>query len=175
MDEILTEFKQESNGLINELIEILEGVEGDISQRGRLEEYGQKVDRIMGTAKSLATADIAKDIMEKIGNYGELCKIVGYKCSQIDKNAGLFDLVIAFLLDATEMLQKMVEDVDQGKLDFKSLLGQTFLDRLKWIDRQLGEGLRGTVATPAGGAAKKAVADINQKQIADVLAQLGLT
>ena len=50
-------FKEESLELIEELLEILESVEEDITQNERLEEYGQIVDRIMGAAKSFAASE----------------------------------------------------------------------------------------------------------------------
>lgn len=167
MDELLTEFQSESKSLVGQLLEILESIEGDYSQHKRLEEYGQIVDRIMGTAKSLAgmVPDL-KAVMEAIGNYGDLCKTVSYKASQVTNNEGLYTVVVALLLDATEMLQDMIANLsDSRQLDMKAVLSKTFLDRLRWVSKQFGEGLRGTLQSGE---------TLSQNSIDDLLKALGV-
>merc|ERR1711976_794029 len=128
MDELLVEFKSESKDLISELMTILEDLEDDPGKVKDLENYGQIVDRIMGGAKSLAMAVDDSETLNRIRTYAELCKAVGYKGSQIEGNEEFANIVIALLLDATEMLEQMVVTLgtDQQK-DIKQHLNQTFL------------------------------------------------
>lgn len=146
MENLITDFQEESDGLLTQLLEILEGIEGDYTQVRRLEEYGQIVDRMMGAAKSLAMSDLdAQASLEIVGKYCELCKIVSYKASQVENNEGLYTVVVALLLDATEMLQEMVKGLDQGTISANQFLPKTFLERLRWVTTQLPPDLRGSL------------------------------
>ena len=172
MDEILLEFKEESKDLVAQLLDILDSAEEGFANKSKLEEYGQIVDRIMGGAKSVAMAS-ESPMPEQIGKYAELCKIVGYKGSQISEDGPFYTVVIAFLQDATEMLDQMVDVTGTKKeLSIKELLSETFLDRLKWISERFEEGLRASVATKMDKAEKKQ--ENEQADIDAILKQLGL-
>ncbi len=169
MDEILVEFKDESKKLVDEMMEILEEVDGQFSHKFLLENYGQLVDRIMGGAKNLETMGLVQGPgVEKIGKYAELCKLVGYKSSQVESEQ-LFTVSVALLLDATEMLQAMITHfgTDQ-EVEVKSLLNATFLERLTWIATKFDEKLRGSVAVNKEPSKK------SQDQIDALLKQLGI-
>lgn len=169
MDEIVVEFKEESKKLVEEMTEILEEVDGQYIHRFMLENFGQLVDRIMGGAKNLALVVEKPDNIAKIGKYAELCKLVGYKSSQVE-NEQLFTISVALLLDATEMLQEMINNLETDKeVDVKGLLNNTFLDRLSWIATKFDEGLRASVAVKQGKAPGK-----SQDQIDALLKQLGI-
>lgn len=168
--EILKDFQTESKNLIEDLIVILESCEGDFSQVKRLEDYGQTVDRIMGGAKSLAMALSTPDaFVVKIGDYSALCKAVGYKASQIRDNAQFYEVCVALLFDATEMLRDMVDGLFAPRGDFKELFSQTFLDRLKWVSAQFGAEYRASVDVHKNKPQK-----MNQDEIDDLLKKLGL-
>lgn len=147
MDEIVEEFKLESIDLVKELIDILETIEDSFEERHRLEQYGQVVDRIMGGARSLAVAVDSPDHLNQVGTYAELCKLVGYKASQISDNVQFFNVVHGLLMDATEMLMQMIVTFGTDKeKNIKESLSTTFLDRLKWINGQFDENTRGTLS-----------------------------
>ncbi len=171
--EILKEFQLESKTLIEQIMEILEGCEGDFSQVKRLEEYGQVVDRVMGGAKSLAMglSGVGADhFIHKIGDYAALCKAVGYKASQIEDNEQFYDVAVAFLLDATEMLTEMIDKILEPKAaSFKDLFTQTFLDRLKWVSSQFGAEYRASVEVNKNKPKK-----MSQTEINELLKKLGL-
>jgi hypothetical protein len=167
MDEILDEFKSESKGLIEEMLGILEEVEDDPSKLARLEDYGLLADRIMGTAKSLSVQGVGSAEIDRIGTYGELCKLVGYKGAQLVAKPQLASVVVALLLDATEMLDQMNDALDTtSALNINSLLSDTFLDRLRWVSRQFDADLRGTVAVSG--------AQLAQDQIDAILKKIGI-
>ena len=148
MDEIITEFQSESEMLVGQMLELLESIEGEPSQVKRLAQYGQYVDRMMGTSKSLALAVPERQAQfSTIGTYCEICKQVGYKGSQITQNEELYNVVVALLLDATEMLQSMISALGVQTVDLKSFLSETFLDRLLWVTQQFAPEVRGTVAS----------------------------
>tara|TARA_B100000749_G_scaffold280875_1_gene279594 strand:+ start:44043 stop:44567 length:525 start_codon:yes stop_codon:yes gene_type:complete len=163
MDEIIEEFKLESIGLVEELMDILDDIEGQFEDRNQLENYGQVVDRIMGGAKSLAMSLEESGHLEQVGNYAELCKLVGYKAAQIEENEQFYDIVHGLLFDATEMLMLMVRTYNtDSEKDIKELLSTTFLDRLKWVNGHFGENVRGTLKIDSETSqATKSQADID--------------
>ncbi len=171
MDELLIDFKTESSDLIHQMMEILETVETDHSQQSSLERYGQFADRIMGGAKSLLMAiDTGHDFITMISNYTELCKAVGYQASQIEDNNEFLNIVIALLLDGTEVLEQLVETVGTSKsLTIQEVVTETFLERLKWVSKQFDQTVRTSVAVD-----KDAKKKLNQDQINALLKQLGL-
>lgn len=166
-DEILLEFKEESKALLAELDKILNKVDGDFSQVQSLEEYGQTVDRIMGGAKSLALSFPPDHFIHKVGDYAALCKAVGYKASQNLTNETLFDICVAVLEDATEILQKMIAALGTSqKVVVNEMISKTFLDRLKWVSDQFGEDVRASVSAKG----KK----MSQTEIDDLMKKLGI-
>jgi hypothetical protein len=177
MKEMISEFKDESKSLIEQMITILEEIEGDFNKKVQLENYGQVVDRIMGGAKSLVMAMdtselIEKEKMEKVGSYTELCKIVGYKGSQIESNQEFYNIVVALLLDATEMLDKLVENLGNNlRPNLKEVVSNTFLDRLRWVSQHFPANIRGSVAVDKG---VKKSATQSQEEIDALLKQMGL-
>lgn len=168
MDDILEEFKQESNELVDEIIEKLELAEEGLENRSNLEEFGQIVDRIMGGVQTMSMASDSK-LLNQIGQYTKLCKIVGYKGSQIVNDEHFYNVVCAFLLDAVDMLKIMIQVLGTKKeKNVKELLSQTFLSRLQWISEKFSDDVRASVATKADKEKK------SQVEIDDLLKQLGI-
>lgn len=173
--EILEDFTTESKDLVDQLIELLEETDGEPSLSANLDKYGQIVDRIMGGSKSLAqtfAADLPSvHLINQLGDYAAVCKSVGYKASQIKGNDQLFNICVAFLLDATEMLDKLIAMVKEDKnAKMSELLNQTFLDRLNWINAQFKGDVRSTVASSAVGSSAKST----QIEIDELLKKLGV-
>lgn len=154
MEEILKEFGAESTNLIAQLNEILEQLEENATQSGLFEEFGQVVDRMMGTASTLSIDFDPGHPLHTIAKYCELCKIISYKSSQITNQPQLLTVVVALLLDATETLEKLVTAaVNQSQESLQDLVTKTFLERLHWIAGRFDKNLRATVgSTPAPAA-----------------------
>ncbi len=166
--DIVKDFTLESKGIIQDLIDTLEGIEGDFSKVSQLEEYGQKVDRIMGGAKSLALLVPIDHPLHMVADYAALCKAVGYKASQIQGNPQFFDICVALLLDATETLSSWIEGLGSDTSeDLKSSITSTFLERLRWVSNQFGADVRGSV-----DAGKPKAMD--QNEIDELLRKLGV-
>ncbi|MGZ6434002.1 MAG: hypothetical protein ACXWRE_11755 [Pseudobdellovibrionaceae bacterium] len=159
----------ESKGLILDLLELLEEIEGDFSKVSQLEGYGQKVDRIMGGAKSLALLVSGDHPLRMVADYAELCKTVGYKASQIRNNPQFYDICVALLLDATETLRDWIEGLETDTAeDLKNSFTRTFLERLRWVSSQFSADVRATV--DATNNTKK----MAQNEIDDLLRKLGV-
>ncbi len=168
--DILKDFQEESKAIVKTLLDLLEEIEGQFEMVKKLEIYGQQVDRIMGGAKSLGMTFPPEHSVHKVGDYSALCKAVGYKASQIENNEDFFNICVALLLDATEVLADMVDQVDSAEhLHVGEMVSQTFLDRLKWVSNQFNAEVRASVAV-SPDAPKK----MSQTEIDDLLKRLGL-
>lgn len=171
--EIVNDFQTESRGLIKEMMVTLETCEGDYSQVLRLENYGQIVDRIMGGAFSLvAQMETPNLLMKQVGDYAAICKAVGYKASQINDNEEFYDVCVAFLLDATEVLRDLVDAISgQPSAELKDFVTKTFIERLKWLSERFGQGYRASV----GVSKKTKDSKMSQNQIDDLMKKLGIS
>lgn len=166
--EIVEDFVNESKSLIEELIDLLESIEGDFSQVQRLADYGNNVDRIMGGAKSLALMVPPDHALHMISDYAALCKAVGYKASQIQDNEQFYDICVALLLDATETLEVLLRNIHKEGALIRETIPQAFIDRLRWVSNQFSESV--TASVGVGSAPVK----MNQSDIDDLLKKLGL-
>lgn len=166
--EIVEDFVTESKSLIEELIDLLESIEGDFSQIHKLAEYGNNVDRIMGGAKSLALMVPPDHALHMISDYAALCKAVGYKASQIKDNEQFFAVCVALLLDATETLNMLLDSIDKEGAVLRETIPQAFIDRLRWVSHQFTEAYSMSVGT--GAAPQK----MKQTEIDELLQKLGL-
>lgn len=125
MAEAVDEFISESRELIESMENHLENFEDDPSNTSLLEKFGQEIDRIMGAAKSLGA--------ETTGQICELGKIIGYKSSQT-KDETLHQIVVAFLFDAVEVLQELIDSIeDKREEKIKSFNTDELIKRLIWL------------------------------------------
>ncbi len=136
---ILDDFLQESLTLVEQCIELLETIESNPSEVERLGEFANLIDRVMGGAKSLALGLSEENALHLIGDYCAICKSVGYQSSRIQNNVQLYDIAVALLLDAVEMVRTLFQRLDTSRSELKKLFTTTFLDRLKWMSVQFDE------------------------------------
>ncbi|MDR3606922.1 MAG: hypothetical protein P4M08_06020 [Oligoflexia bacterium] len=134
--DILSEFRAESNGLLKELKEIVSRLE---TETGRfpeklLTEYAQKIDRIMGAAKTIGVLDPDHIGLKSIGTLAELCKSIGYKAAT-KRQPALMPFFAAFLSDTIEVIESLVKNLDDTEAsriiasEFSSILQ----GRLAWL------------------------------------------
>lgn len=162
--EMLNDFLTESKELIESMMELLEGLEGNYSAIARLADYGNQVDRIMGGAQNLALMVGPDDPMHLVSDYTALCKAVGYKASQIKNNPQFYDICVAFLIDATETLDSILDRLDQPVAVIKSEISSTFLERLRWISKKFSTEVRASVGTSS---------PLDQEGIDELMKKLG--
>lgn len=146
MNELIEEFKSESQEIVETLLDQLDEIEADLGRIRELESYGQKVDRIMGGAMSLAMMLGNDPLLMQIGSCAGMCKAVGYRGSQVGENKALSNAVVAFLIDMTELIRDMVEACgEENSFDLEDRVFLTMTDRLKWISEQFQQGLRSSL------------------------------
>ncbi|QDK39716.1 hypothetical protein [Bdellovibrio sp. NC01] len=167
--EIVEDFVSESKTLIEELIDLLESIEGDFSRVHELADYGNNVDRIMGGAKNLALMADGDHALHMISDYAALCKAVGYKASQIKNNEGFFDVCVALLLDATETLEVLLQHIHDPAAKLRQTIPEAFIERLRWVSQQFSDEYSMSVGTGQTESKKMA-----QSEIDDLLKKLGL-
>lgn len=167
--EIVEDFVSESKILIEEMTDLLESIEGDFSQVSKLAEYGNAVDRVMGGAKNLALLVSEDHALHMISDYTALCKAVGYKASQIKNNEQFFDICVALLLDATETLDELLDNIYQETKDLRETIPGAFIERLRWVSNQFSGEYAASV-----GAGAPAEQRLHQSDIDDLLKKLGL-
>ncbi|AZZ37114.1 hypothetical protein CIK05_10025 [Bdellovibrio sp. qaytius] len=137
--DILNDFYQESNIIINESIELLEEMEGDFSQKQNLKVFGNKIDRIMGASASIAMMAEPDHGLNLVTDYTSLCKMVAYKAAEIDTNAKLYDVTVALLLDAVEALNILIKKIELPMAELKQVISPNFIERLRWISEQFSK------------------------------------
>lgn len=162
---ILDDFLQESLTLVDQCIELLESIESNPSEVERFSEFANLIDRVMGGAKSLALGLSQEHALHLIGDYCAVCKSVGYQSSRIQNNDQLYDVAVALLLDAVEMVRTLFQRLDTSRSELKKLFTTTFLDRLKWISVQFDEIEKNS---KSGGP------QMQQNEIDELLKKLGL-
>jgi chemotaxis protein histidine kinase CheA len=137
-EEIVQEFCSETKVILSELEPLLEALELNPANLKALEDFGQKVDRIMGAAKSLE--------FHQMGIISEFCKTISYKSAQ-SKNTELIIIVVAFLFEAVEILNAMIENLQINKrAELDPLAIKPILSRLEFISGRLAHIQRSSVA-----------------------------
>jgi chemotaxis protein histidine kinase CheA len=155
MKEIVLEFCDEAESLLDQLQESLEKMEENPTNTKELEKFGQVIDRIMGAAKSIGANDVAI--------FSELGKVIGYKSSQI-KDVPLIEVVVAILFDSLDLLRKMITAIRLGnESGMKNLNTKAFVTRLNWLSAKFKDIDRASIAI-----------DISQSSIDELMQSLGL-
>ena len=137
-EEIVREFCFEARGILSELAPLLEDLELNPKNFKALENFGQKVDRIMGAAKSLE--------FHQMGTISEFCKTISYKSAQC-KSTELVVIVVAFLFEAVEILNQMIDNLEHNKpAELEPATIKIILSRLEFINGRLAHIQRASVA-----------------------------
>jgi chemotaxis protein histidine kinase CheA len=137
MDEILREYIHDAQSILKDLNQILELLEEDPSRFELLEEFGQKVDRIMGAAKSMGL-----DLSGKISDY---CKRSSYKAAQA-QSPQLTVICTAFLAEAVEDLEVITNSLyHSGQEEMDPVLLKTLYSRMEFLASRLSHIERSSV------------------------------
>lgn len=169
--ELLEGFFSESVTLVSEMNALLDEVEDNFSKVEMLADYGNKVDRIMGAAKSLCLLVSGDHPLFMISDYTALCKAVGYQASQIKNNQHFFDICVALLMDATDMLSELLGNLDKEGKELRESIPQAFIERLRWVSNQFSK----TVSVSVGITTQEDVSSkMQQDDIDALLKKLGI-
>lgn len=123
MREIVIEFCNESDELLEQLRDTLDEFEDKPENHKLLEEFGQTVDRIMGASKTLGLNDL--------GHLCQMGKIIGYKGSQV-KERPLQEISGGVLFDLCDLIEVLLNNIREGKEDHDFNL-EAFKGRLQWL------------------------------------------
>ncbi len=140
--EIINGFKAESNQLLQELTEAVDKLEdsalGEEFPSTLLEEFSQKVDRIMGAAKTISMMAPGHEGLVRIGKLSEVCKHVGYKAAE-RKEVLLLPLFAAFWSDVIEVIQNLLNvlEDDAKTAQISQQFSPVLQKRLEWLASKL--------------------------------------
>jgi hypothetical protein len=139
-NEIIDSFREEANGLLEELRIIIDKLEEahETFPKELLEEFANKADRIMGTANTFDSMAPGNPVFLQIGKFGELCKVTGYKASTLN-HLKLIPIFAAFWADTVDILQELCDNVGDA-LKIKEVTHgyiPTLQKRLIWLAQQI--------------------------------------
>ncbi len=158
MQEVIDGFCEESLDIIDELETILDELE-DAPSSKLFESFGQKIDRIMGAARTLQ--------LDEFGALTELGKTLGYKASQVS-NPEAGEVITAILFDLVEVSKKYIHKIEKRELiALKSLGLERITKRAVVVSEKFNDITRTSVAT-------EEVSEHDQKSIEALLKNLGL-
>ncbi len=162
---ILNDFVKESLILMDDCYELLESAEENPSEVEKLADFANRIDRVMGGARSLALGFDNDHALYLIGDYCAICKSVGYQGAKIQNNDQLYNVTVALLLDAIEMVKTFLGKLDVKASALKKTFPSAFLERLKWISFQFDE-----IDRKANASGQR----LEQNEIDALLKKLGL-
>lgn len=135
--QILNDFQHESKGLIEKMDLLLQDCQGNPSLVQSLATYSEYAQNIHNNAKKLASQQKAyAETLTTISNYSSICEVVAFKASKIKNADSFYEICVALLMDGTEVLAWMFANKIQTKMDLKSQLSTTLIDRLRWVSSQ---------------------------------------
>ena len=152
--EIIDSFKSEAKDILNELEAVIEELEEHTEgfPRNLIEDFGNKTDRIMGTANTFFAQYPEHEVFKQIGNFGALCKATGYKASTLN-NSGLIPIFAGFWADTIEIMKELSENVDHPEkiVEINKKNAPLIHRRLTWLAEQI---VKITKADPLADSAK---------------------
>ena len=160
--DILADFQAETKGLLEELEETVEKLETQVNvfPSAELEQFAQRIDRVMGAAQTLNQFDPNHLGLKRIGAIAQLCKKLGYTASQL-KMPGLVPLFAAFWADTLEVLGELVDAcADEAKTkQLTDSFSSVLQNRLTWLSEKVQKM---APAGTSGGAPLSAQLDVDQ-------------
>lgn len=134
--DILRSFEEESRQLLVELTDVLTRIEaskGDFPA-ALFDEFAQKIDRIMGSAKTIGVHVPNHEGLIAIGKMAELCKYVGYKAAE-KKDPRVVPICAAFWADTLENMTTLMNHLEDPPKSAEVAKGFTEVlqSRLKWL------------------------------------------
>lgn len=141
--EILADFQAESSGLMDELEEVVEALEEH--EEGfpteQLKEFSQKIDRIMGAAKTLLQLAPGHAGISFVANVSEACKTMGYQAAALQR-ANLVPIFAGFWADTVETLREVLAALGSEEQTAKVVAARSAVlqRRLAWLAEKVAPG-----------------------------------
>lgn len=137
--DIIQHFQDEAYRLYEELDDLVEELEDhDEYPIEELEDFAQKIDRIMGSAETIHANDPEIAFVDSIAIICRLCKKIGYSAKNNQKQA-LLPIYSAFWADCLEVLNELTKSIrEPHKLaDQTAFFTRTLQKRLEWLLEKL--------------------------------------
>lgn len=140
--EIVDGFREEANQLMAELTAVIEQLETPSVDfpSALMAEFAQKIDRIMGAAKTISLMDPDHMGLVRIGSLAEICKRLGYQAAET-KNPKLVPIFAAFWADVIETIQGMLDTLGDATAcaGIAKSFGGVLQKRLEWLAKQVSK------------------------------------
>lgn len=177
--EILEGFREEANQILKELATVVEGLDETTTEfpAALLTEFAQKIDRIMGAAKTLSMESPDHVGLKRIGQIAEICKVLGYKASEI-KRLSIIPVFAAFWADTLDAISELIEALEDEK-ESSAIAGRFSLvleKRLRWLSDKLtalNPKASGTLSSGSGADAAPS-APASQIDVDELLKGFGI-
>ena len=137
--DIIQHFQVEAYKLFDELDDLVEDLEEhDAYPIEELEDFAQKIDRIMGSAETIHANDPEVAFVDSIAIICRLCKKIGYSAKN-NPNAALLPIYSAFWADCLEVLGELTKSIKspQNLADQTAYFTRTLQKRLEWLLEKL--------------------------------------
>ena len=151
--EIIRTFQLEANELLVDLREIVDALDDsqDVFPKELLQDFANKVDRIMGTAETFDMMYPGNPEFQQIGRFSALCKALGYKASTL-QDLGLITIFAAFWADTLDILQDLVDNVGDSEKLKEATKGYVpvLQSRLIWLGQKIVAAAKATPGSDQG-------------------------
>lgn len=176
--ELIQEFQKEAQAILKDLELELDQCEEDSRLSAHMASVGQRVDRIMGAAQSLALAvEKSHPLSQTLHQMGEIARVgkaLAYKASQLtSKDEEFWHASVAFLQDTVEFLQNTARSLNpeqQSPSDAAREFDRV-LRRLNWLVQQFPEHWKASIDTSHG---KEPHSPLSQDEINELLKRFGV-
>ena len=132
-DEIFRVFIADSTTILEAAIAILTEVEENPQEFLKLTVYSNAIDRVMGGAATVAMSFEQDHAVNLVRDYAAACKSLSLQVQEVSGNAELFRTLVALLLDATEVLGRILGNLNLSTSDIKKVIPQNSIERVKVI------------------------------------------
>lgn len=140
--EILDDFRESSTEILNELTEVVESLEEKHTDfpTDLLQQFSQKIDRIMGAADTLEMMAPDHPGLQRIGQMTRICKKLGYSAAELQQ-IRFIPLFAGFWAETLEVVEELVENLESVEKSEKiaSSFSKHVQGRLEWLGKKINE------------------------------------
>lgn len=122
---------------LSAVVQKIENAEGSFPD-ALLEEFAQKIDRIMGAAQTLEMLAPGNLCLERVGKIAEVCKSIGYKAAK-KKEIKVLPYCSAFWADTIELMEALLQNVEDPdkSAEISKKFSKILQGRLEWLNNHL--------------------------------------
>jgi hypothetical protein len=133
---ILADFQGECAQLLKELAAVVSDIEDshDVFPTEQIKEFSQKIDRIMGAAKTLLIYDPENPGIQFLASLAEMCKNMGYQAAALERVL-LVPFFAGFWAETVEAMESVVTALNsvQATGEIVKKQSEVLQKRLAWL------------------------------------------